>query len=169
MRFFNSLRNASMSFAGQQLMLRMAELVQKETGETKLRGGVWFEISAAVSTGMPGQGWLPTRDEAASFMKRFEAGNEAIRQRYFPDRPSLFTDEASRFPLEPMKANQDAILDAACRSFLQSALKTAGRERPPPRQKEDHAERAARRAMAREQARSEAKGQARRQKLERAE
>jgi hypothetical protein len=157
------LRNASMSYAGQQLMLRMADLVQKETGETKLRGGVWFEISSAVSSAMPGQGWLPTRDEAALFMKRFEAGNEAVRKRYFPDRASLFADETSRFPLKPMTISEDDILDAACRSFLQSALRTMSKDRPAPRQMEGHADRAARRAKLRE------KGQGRKKRRDAAE
>jgi hypothetical protein len=112
---------------------------------------------------MPGQGWLPTRDEAALFMKRFEAGNEAVRKRYFPDRASLFADETSRFPLKPMTISEDDILDAACRSFLQSALRTMSKDRPAPRQMEGHADRAARRAKLRE------KGQGRKKRRDAAE
>ena len=131
-------RNPSMSFAGQQLMLRMADLVRKETGDNRLRGGVWFEISAAVTAAMPGNGWLPTRDEAAAFMKRFEAGNEVIRQRYFPDRQTLFSDGAARFPVKPMEVSDQEIGDAAMQAFLKAASRAAVKERPAARPVENH-------------------------------
>jgi hypothetical protein len=122
-------RNESISFAGQELMLRVAELIRRETGEEKISPSLWFEISAAVSIGLPGKGWLPTRDEAAAFMKRFEAGNEAIRARYFPERTILFDDASSRFPVTPMVVDQAAVLEAACMALFRSAARSEGRLR----------------------------------------
>ena len=145
------LRNPSMSYAGQQLMLRMATLV-KESGDERLRSTVWFEVSAAVTAGMPGQGWLPTRDEAAAFMKRFEAGNEAIRQRYFPERKTLFADGSARFPLEPMQVDDKELLNAACLAFFNAASRAAAKERPAPRTMEEQAERQLRRSQMRNKA-----------------
>jgi hypothetical protein len=139
-----------MSFAGQQLMLRIADLARQETGDDRLRAAIWFEVGAAVSTAMPGGGWLPTRTEAAAFMDRFAAGNEIIRQRFFPDRQRLFADGSARFPVEPMSVSEKDIGDAACLAFLKATARAAAKERPAPRPIEDQAERQRRRAARRE-------------------
>jgi hypothetical protein len=144
------LRNKSMSFAGQQLMLRIADLARQETGDDRLRAAIWFEVGAAVSQAMPGGGWLPTRTEAAAFMARFAAGNEIIRQRFFPDRQRLFADGSARFPVEPMSVSEKDIGDAACLAFLKATARAAAKERPAPRPIEDQAERQRRRAARRE-------------------
>jgi hypothetical protein len=125
-------RNTSMSAAGQKLMLRMAELIQQQSGETHIRYDLWKEISNAVSASVPGQGWLPTRDEAAAFMQRFAASNEAVRQRYFPERTSLFAADTAKFPVVQVEPDEAAILEAACLSFLACAarLEKLGRTRP---------------------------------------
>jgi hypothetical protein len=125
-------RNTSMSAAGQKLMLRMAELIQQQSGEAHIRYDLWKEISNAVSESVPGQGWLPTRTEAAAFMQRCAASNEAVRLRYFPDRATLFADDSARFPVEEVEPDEAAILRAACLSFLACAarLEKLGRTRP---------------------------------------
>ena len=116
-------RNESMSFAGQQLMLRMAALIQEKNGGARIDEAIWTEIRKAINAAAPGQGWLPTQAEAAVFMQRFEAGNERLKQRYFPDRPRLFADGSGRFPQAPMQADEAAILNVACQAFLKGAAR----------------------------------------------
>jgi hypothetical protein len=112
-----------MSFVGQQMMLRMATLIQEKNGGARIDAAIWTEIRKAIAAAAPGQGWLPTQAEAAAFMQRFEAGNERLRQRYFPDRPRLFADGSGRFPQAPMQADEAAILDVACKAFLKAAAR----------------------------------------------
>jgi hypothetical protein len=121
-------RNKSMSFAGQTFMLRMAELMRTKLGRDNVNKALWHEVAVAVSKGVPGQGWLPTRAEAAAFMQRFQAGNEALRQQYFPDRETLFADSSARFPETPMRTNDAAVLEAACLAFLESAQRLSPRK-----------------------------------------
>jgi len=47
-----------------------------------------------------GRGLLPSRRWAEETVARHAADNEAIRRRYFPDRPSLFDDDFSAYPEE---------------------------------------------------------------------
>jgi hypothetical protein len=121
-----------MSFAGQKLMLQLADLIKAQAGDGRVRYDLWRVISAAITAGVPGSGWLPTQAEAAAFMARFEESNEAVRRRYFPDRPSLFADDSQRFPLAPQEADNAAILDAACHSLIACAEKLEKRPRRTP-------------------------------------
>jgi hypothetical protein len=116
-------RNTSMTVPGQKLMLRLADMIKQRSGEDEIRYELWREISVSISAGVPGSGWLPTRAEAAAFMARFASSNEAVRQRYFPDRPSLFADDSDRFPIENKEPDPEAILNAACLSFLECAAR----------------------------------------------
>jgi hypothetical protein len=121
-------RNKSMSFAGQTFMLRMAALMREKLGRNNMDKSLWHEVSVAVSRGVLGQGWLPTRAEAAAFMQRFEAGNEALRQQYFPERETLFADGSARFPETPMRIDDAAVLEAACLAFLESVQRITPRK-----------------------------------------
>lgn len=47
---------------------------------------------------LPGPSRKPSRAEAEAFQRHFTKGNEAVRQRWFPDRASLFSDDFSKFP-----------------------------------------------------------------------
>ncbi len=60
------------------------------------------------STAPRGAPRLPTRQEAQDFYEKFREGNEIVRARYFPDRPTLFNEDFSRYPEE---ADQDAYSD----------------------------------------------------------
>ena len=62
-------------------------------------------------------------------MQRFAEGNAAIRQRYFPERVSLFADESARFPLLPMQATDGEFVEAACQAFLESVVRGLAREK----------------------------------------
>jgi hypothetical protein len=116
-------KNQSMSFAGQQILLRLGTMMEAASDTGHVDRDVWREVTMTVSRALPGQGWLPTRDEAAAFMARFAAGNEAIRQRYFPERPALFADEQARFPLLPMQVSDTELVDAACQAFQESVMR----------------------------------------------
>jgi len=59
---------------------------------------VWRHFTELVTEAMPGRGWRPARAEAREFLDRFRDGNEWIRQRWFPERDSLFTDDLDRLP-----------------------------------------------------------------------
>jgi tetratricopeptide (TPR) repeat protein len=48
--------------------------------------------------GFQGRGRLPSRAEAVAFLDRFREGNERIRATWFPERPSLFSEDFDRYP-----------------------------------------------------------------------
>lgn len=65
------------------------------------RPGFVDEVDRILVREYPGSGLRPARDAALAFMERFAAGNERIRQRYFPDRPALFDVDFDRYPHDP--------------------------------------------------------------------
>ena len=52
----------------------------------------------ALETEFPGPGMLPARAEAARFLTRFSASNQAVRDAWFPGLPSLFDPDLSAYP-----------------------------------------------------------------------
>ena len=93
-------RNPSLSLATQTLLRRLNEIWrdQGHTPERRARRRL-IQVFDEVGTG-PGD--LPTRFEATAFVARFAEVNEAVRSRWFPDRASLFDDDYSRYPDEPL-------------------------------------------------------------------
>ncbi len=51
-----------------------------------------------LETEFPGPGALPARDDAARFLARFGASNQAVRNAWFPGQPSLFPTDCSGYP-----------------------------------------------------------------------
>jgi hypothetical protein len=123
------LSNPSMNLAGQEVLREVGRLLQKKNGTPYVGGPLWRRIGQAVTKAVPGKGWLPTRAEAAEFMANFEAGNENIRARFFPERPTLFADETGAFPVEPMHSTDRERFEAACAAFLQAMALGAIREK----------------------------------------
>lgn len=88
--------NSSVARAAQELLLflnRHQHLIAAEA-----RADLRARIDRVLIRRFQGRGLLPARAEAAAFMQQFAAGNEAIRQSYFPDRPTLFALDETRFP-----------------------------------------------------------------------
>lgn len=54
-----------------------------------------------LETEFPGPGARPARAEAARFLARFQASNQAVRDAWFPTRPSLFDADLSGYPEQP--------------------------------------------------------------------
>ena len=54
-----------------------------------------------LETEFPGPGALPARAEAARFLARFAASNEAVREAWFPERETLFDFDLATYPEQP--------------------------------------------------------------------
>ena len=58
-------------------------------------------VLGALRQHFSGPGMRPKRSDAEAFLARFEASNEAVRQRFFPDRPTLFDGDFEQYPEKP--------------------------------------------------------------------
>jgi len=120
--------NTSMTLAGQTLLLeagkRMASL---GAGNAWRETPQWRRLAESVSETLPGQGWRPTADEAATFMERFAATNEHARRRFFPDQATLFSEDFSDLPHLQVQPAYQSLVEAALDVLLHEAV--AGTER----------------------------------------
>ncbi len=137
--------NPSLSVVGQALLRRIsAHLRRRRANGSPPDMPVWPHLQKTVSKSFVGRGWRPAPEEARNFMRTYEASNEAVRKRYFPDRPRLFSDRFEpEIPAEPsaeevMEASlrlaveqaRDALLDSANAWMKLAALaRESGRER----------------------------------------
>lgn len=104
--------NLSVTPGGLGLMLAMGEHLGGRTPGGLLPSSlVWRRFTQAVSDILPGRGWRPKPEEASAFMARFQAVNEAVRQRWFPDRPRLFAED---YASAAGGLSTEASLQAAC-------------------------------------------------------
>jgi tetratricopeptide (TPR) repeat protein len=55
-------------------------------------------LSNRLARQYPGSGARPARVAARRFYEMYAASNEAVRRRYFPERPSLFNEDFSTYP-----------------------------------------------------------------------
>lgn len=120
--------NPSMNAAGQDVLREVGRQLQVKLNAQSVGGPLWRRISDTVTAVLPGKGWLPTRAEAAKYMAQFEAGNEAVRQRYFPERDTLFADESGDFPISPVPTSDHDRFDAACAALLAVAERSLLKE-----------------------------------------
>jgi tetratricopeptide (TPR) repeat protein len=121
-------RNLSMTLPGQNLLLELGRTLQATdpdaTNATAIASRtLWQRLSETVSAAAPGSGWQPTRAEARAFVARFAQSNEAVRQRWFPDRPTLFAEDFDKLPEHAPIADTAAILGVAGAALLH-ALRT---------------------------------------------
>jgi hypothetical protein len=71
-------------------------------------------LFALLERRFPGSGLRPARAEAAAFLARFAASNEAVRREYFPGRPHLFDLDLSAYPEQPdPPSSSEAVLAVA--------------------------------------------------------
>lgn len=125
--------NLSVTPAAIELMRRMGEAMRDTPEGLSAASPLWRRFATAVSDAMPGPGWKPPPAEAAAFLARYAAVNEATRRRWFPDRPALFTDIPTAAPAEgppapPPPIDTEAALEAACTLLLHEMKGTAQRE-----------------------------------------
>lgn len=110
--------NLSLTPAAIDLVRTLGERLKARPEGLSASSLLWRRFTASVSEALPGRGWQPHPAEAAAFLARFEQVNEAVRRRWFPDRPSLFAplDAASAGPppAGPPPIDRDAALEAAC-------------------------------------------------------
>jgi tetratricopeptide (TPR) repeat protein len=114
------------------------DLLRAVAGQLRREGGfspeavAWRRLVATVNDALPGRGWRADPAQAARFLARFEAVNEAVRRRWFPDRPSLFRDMPSAPPAAeaapPNEIDAAAALEAACIALLREVEAGARRE-----------------------------------------
>lgn len=113
-------RNQSMDLQGQTLLLAIGRLLQEQNGTEKVGGKMWDELTGVVSHCCPGQGWRPSQAEAKAFMEQYEASNESVRQRWFPERATLFDPDYSKLPEDAVTLDQKPSLELASRIILES-------------------------------------------------
>lgn len=58
------------------------------------------DIQAILRRNFSGRGRLPSRESAFHFFSLFQAGNERIRELFFPERKTLFEEDFSNYPEE---------------------------------------------------------------------
>jgi len=112
--------NASLTPGGIDLLRALGERLAG-TGTLHPSNPLWRRMVDAANNHLPGSGWRPPPAEAAAFLARFATVNEAVRQRWFPDRPSLFAEApkpAGTAPGEPAPIDAGAALDAAVTLLL---------------------------------------------------
>ena len=92
-------QNPSMNAAGQRALREIGWILKGEDkGQLFARTKLWRRLVGEVTGALPGRGWQPTQAEARDFVARYEASNERVRQRWFPDRPRLFSDDYAHLP-----------------------------------------------------------------------
>jgi hypothetical protein len=95
-------RNPSINLEGQALLLAIGAELQQQTGELLVGGTLWTRLTSIVAETCAGLGWQPSRSQARTFMAHYEAGNEAVRLDWFPERPTLFDMAFDDLPVEPV-------------------------------------------------------------------
>ena len=123
--------NLSVTPAAIDLLRAMGERLKARPEGLTAASLLWRRFTGAVSDALPGRGWQPHPAEAAAFLARFAEANEAVRQRWFPDQPSLFSPitvppDALPPPPGPPPIDRAAALEAACQ-VLEDQLDAAAR------------------------------------------
>jgi hypothetical protein len=119
--------NQSINWEGQQLLLAINRRVDRNSS---LRRGMpeLRQLTNFVANSLQGPGWRPTRHEAANFMARFAQTNELVRLSYFPERASLFSDDFSDLPAEPLRVDLATVLEAAVGVLIEEASERIRRD-----------------------------------------
>lgn len=71
-------------------------------------------IQEVLRKNFSGTGRLPSKAEAIDFYSKFKDDNERIREIFFPERATLFQEDFSKYPLEPMPfASKTELMDVS--------------------------------------------------------
>jgi hypothetical protein len=120
--------NLSLTPGGIALVRAMAEAMG---GRPDGASVLWRRFVQQANEHLPGQGWRPDPGQAAAFLARFDAVNEAVRRRWFPDRPTLFAPPSAApaaAPAGPPPIDRAAALEAACALILRETTAAMTRE-----------------------------------------
>jgi hypothetical protein len=85
----------------------------KKADETEFEKGRYRRLLRALEERFQGSGALPDRATAMALMKKSRASNERVRQRWFPERATLFKEDFSRYPEVAAKTDQERVLGVA--------------------------------------------------------
>ena len=121
-------RNPSMTRLGQLVLNKTGETLRARPEGKAFNGPLWNRVADAVTQALPGEGWLPTRQEAEAFMARFAVTNEAVRKRWFPERDTLFAADFTRLPQQHRPPDPESGFTAACAALLEAAGSSLKRE-----------------------------------------
>jgi hypothetical protein len=120
--------NLSLTPGGIELVRAMAEAMGgKPDGASVL----WRRFVQQANDHLPGKGWRPDPGAAAAFLARFDAVNEAVRRRWFPDRATLFAPPSAAPAAAlagPPPIDRAAALEAACTLILRETTAALARE-----------------------------------------
>ncbi|MBU8546813.1 MULTISPECIES: tetratricopeptide repeat protein [Roseomonadaceae] len=125
--------NLSVTPAAIDLLRAMGERLKARPEGLTASSLLWRRFTGAVSDTLPGRGWQPHPAEAAAFLARFASANEAVRQRWFPDQPSLFAPlaplaDVAPPPPGPPAIDRTAALEAAMEVLEDQLRQSAQRE-----------------------------------------
>jgi len=122
--------NPAISYEGQQLLVALAARIRaSEAGHHwNVQSPLWRTLTASVASALTGPGWRPTQAEARAFLARYDTPNESVRQRWFPDRASLFRPDFEDFPQAPVTLDDGALLQAALQLILDMGAAVAQRQ-----------------------------------------
>jgi tetratricopeptide (TPR) repeat protein len=124
--------NLSLTPGGIDLVRAVGERMRASPTGLSASSLLWRRFVAAANEALPGRGWRARPEDAAAFLARFEAVNEAVRRRWFPDRPRLFADapaaEPAARPGPPPPIDAPAALEAATELLLFDLEAAAARE-----------------------------------------
>ncbi len=112
--------NPPINLQGQALLLAIGRALQNPRTSGLQDGGgqtggdekIWREITTLVTKLYPGQGWRPSRAEAAAFMEQYAESNEIVRREWFPERVALFDLDFSALPEQPISLDEQDVLTA---------------------------------------------------------
>lgn len=123
--------NLSLTPGGIDLVRAMGQHLKASPAGLTAASPLWRRFSQAASEALPGRGWRPHPAEAATFLARFAAVNEAVRRRWFPHQPTLFeplAETAEAPPPAPPPIDPAAALAAACTLLERELRASAQRE-----------------------------------------
>lgn len=111
--------NLSLTPGAIDLVRALGGMLQRQKPGLSAASPLWRRFVSVVSEVLPGPGWKPAPAQAAAFLARFAEVNEAVRRRWLPDRPALFTEmpeaaPAGTPPPPPPPVDAAAALEAAC-------------------------------------------------------
>ncbi len=124
--------NLSLTPGGIDLVRAMGLRLAAAPGGLNGSSPLWRRFVQAANDALPGRGWKPDPAEARAFLARYDAVNEAVRQRWFPTRQTLFTPP----PPAPPGPPRDPALDPA--AALEAALALILAETEAAMQREAH-------------------------------
>ena len=121
--------NSSINAAGQRALREIGYILKGEDeGPGVDRNSLWNRLCEETTQALPGRGWQPTQAEARDFVARFEAANERVRRRWFPERQRLFSDDYAHLPERPPKLQPDEDLRAVTSVLINVLRRSMARE-----------------------------------------